>query len=434
MRAYSAAPAAAAALEPRARSPAARRARRVVDAAAAAPRRALFDALRSPAARRARRIAAAAAAAGPRRALFDALLDAARREALPAARDLLDPLLGRGAPAGALPPTVAPEALADDDSRFVTVDGLRVHYKEAAAPAASSSSSSADAPTIVMIHGLNGSTFSWRHILRDLSHRTGLRGIAFDRPPFGLTERPEAFGGVGDALAYDPYSNAGAARLLESLLAALGAHGPVVLVGHSAGAIVSMEFHARRPERVAGLALVAPALPTTPANDFARRATFGTQLRLVATRATLASDAAGLAYVRRQLLRRADEVAAGGLGIALRAGEDTEAVAEGYLKPIRAHGWDSGYLQMMRAFSLGGAFDYGEVAAPALVLGGAQDEGLRGGVLALGELLAARQDAATRRVELDCGHSPMDERPEELVDALAEFIADAVLGSSSSSE
>jgi pimeloyl-ACP methyl ester carboxylesterase len=385
---------------------------------------------RPPAARRARRVAAAAAA-GPRRALFDALLDAARREALPAARDLLDPLLGRGAPAGALPPTVAPEALADDDSRFVTVDGLRVHYKEAAAPAASSSSSSADAPTIVLIHGLNGSTFSWRHVLGDLSRCTGLRVLAFDRPPFGLTERPEAFGGVGDALAYDPYSNAGAARLLESLLAALGAHGQVVLVGHSAGAIVSMEFHARRPERVAGLALVAPALP---ANDFARRVTFGTQLRLVATRATLASDAAGLAYVRRQLLRRADEVAAGGLGIALRDGEDAAAVAEGYTRPIRAHGWDKGYLQMIRAFSLGGSFDYGAVAPPALVLGGAQDEGLRGGVLALGELLAAREGAATRRVELDCGHSPMDERPEELVNELVSFIAEVVLGGGSSGE
>lgn len=39
------------------------------------------------------------------------------------------------------------------------------------------------------------------------------RVISFDRPPFGLAERPLSWGGPGQALSYNPYTLDGAARL-----------------------------------------------------------------------------------------------------------------------------------------------------------------------------------------------------------------------------
>ena len=69
------------------------------------------------------------------------------------------------------------------------------------------------------------------------SLRGGRRVIAFDRPPFGLTERPLQW----DSSAWDPYTCEGGAQLAAGLLEALGVRSAVV-VGHSMGAVVAMEL------------------------------------------------------------------------------------------------------------------------------------------------------------------------------------------------
>lgn len=82
------------------------------------------------------------------------------------------------------------------------------------------------------------------------------------------------------------------------LLAALGVTGPVVAVGHSLGAVVCMELAQRMAAgRIAGLGFVAPALPTTPDRSWQRRATLGTQLRFLVARGLLADDTFGLRWV-----------------------------------------------------------------------------------------------------------------------------------------
>lgn len=75
---------------------------------------------------------------------------------------------------------MAPEEVADPDSRFATIDGVRIHYKDhlyspQASPAASPVSPAAspglldgggeaagEPLTLLLLHGFNGSTFSWR--------------------------------------------------------------------------------------------------------------------------------------------------------------------------------------------------------------------------------------------------------------------------------
>lgn len=50
--------------------------------------------------------------------------------------------------------TVKPQSLADDDSHFLDVGGVTLHYKECG-PA------TAGAPAILLIHGWNGSVSNW---------------------------------------------------------------------------------------------------------------------------------------------------------------------------------------------------------------------------------------------------------------------------------
>ena len=61
----------------------------------------------------------------------------------------------------------------------------------------------------------------------------------------------------------------------------------------------------RRPEQVAGLVLVAPALPAWP-ETFRRSMTVGQQLQALARMALMRSDTAGLTYVRNMLTKQAE--------------------------------------------------------------------------------------------------------------------------------
>jgi hypothetical protein len=49
--------------------------------------------------------------------------------------------------------TLPPEQLADPDSRFISIDGIQVHYKQ--------TGGNPDAPAILLLHGFNGSVFNW---------------------------------------------------------------------------------------------------------------------------------------------------------------------------------------------------------------------------------------------------------------------------------
>ncbi|KAI8472784.1 MAG: Alpha/Beta hydrolase protein [Monoraphidium minutum] len=235
-----------------------------------------------------------------------------------------------------------------------------------------------------MLHGFNGSTFSYRDTLPGVGRALADAGvpcrlIAMDRPPFGLSERPPVPpSGAPDA---NPYAApAAGARFAAGLLRRLGVRHAVV-VGHSAGAGVAVELALSRPELVSGLCLVAPALPVSDRGPLEGQG-LRQLLRLAATRALLGADGPGLHYVRRQVERRKEDLLQGGAAgmYANAGGVDLAAAAEGYLKPLRAHGWDRGVLEMYRALSAAGGLlggrapgDYAALSGPILVLQGSLD-------------------------------------------------------------
>lgn len=146
--------------------------------------------------------------------------------------------------------TVPPRELAGADSRFVTVNGIDVHYTVAGSRA----------PALVLLHGFGASVFSWREVVGPLSRRWQV--VAFDRPSAGLTERPMP--GEWDPSDYpggSPYSPEAQADLVIGLLDALGIRS-AVLVGHSAGGSIALLSALRHPGRVVGLVLVDAAVYT----------------------------------------------------------------------------------------------------------------------------------------------------------------------------
>ena len=128
---------------------------------------------------------------------------------------------------------------------FIDVEGVRLHYLERGS-----------GTPVVLLHG-NGSMiqdFTLSGVMDALAQQH--RVIAFDRPGFGYTTRPE--GRIWDQEAQ--------ARLLKSAFGQLGIERPV-LVGHSWGTMVANAFALAYPQSVSRLVLMSGYYFPTPRLD-----------------------------------------------------------------------------------------------------------------------------------------------------------------------
>lgn len=124
--------------------------------------------------------------------------------------------------------------LAPPEGRFVTVDGVRLHYVDKGA-----------GPPIILIHGLAGNVRNFTHSLVD-KLADQYRVIAVDRPGSGHSDR--------DLRGFTLSGQAGLiARLLETLEI-----DSAIVVGHSLGGAVALALALDHPARVRTLALIAP--------------------------------------------------------------------------------------------------------------------------------------------------------------------------------
>jgi pimeloyl-ACP methyl ester carboxylesterase len=121
--------------------------------------------------------------------------------------------------------------------RLVEVEGRKIHVQEQGSGRA----------TVVFEAGIAASSISWALV----QGRVGefARTLSYDRAGFGWSDEAPA-----QATALD------AAEDLGRLLDAVGAKGPLVLVGHSFGGLIVRVFQQRWPERVAGMVLVDPVI------------------------------------------------------------------------------------------------------------------------------------------------------------------------------
>jgi pimeloyl-ACP methyl ester carboxylesterase len=276
--------------------------------------------------------------------------------------------------------------------RFVRLSGIDVHHEVAGR---------AEDPTVVLLHHFHGSTATWRHVLGDLGRDHHV--AAFDRPGFGLTERPDRHAWRDGS----PYTRAAAAGLTLGLLDELGAE-EAVLVGSSAGGTIALETYARAPERVRALVLLSPAVTGDVGPPAALRPLLrGRPVRAIGSR------------IIRRLSRdlTLDRVS--------RSWHDparaTEADLEAYRRPLEDAGWSRALWDVVTAErppQLGGLLR--RIDVPTLVVAGQSDR-----------VISPRWNARTARAIPDarlevlpaCGHTPQEERPEALLRIVRDFLA-----------
>jgi len=103
-----------------------------------------------------------------------------------------------------------------------------------------------DPPTFVMIHGLGtDSLASWYFTLAKPFSEAGMRLVMYDLRGHGHSDRPPT-GYQLDNFVDD----------LEGLLAGMGVTSPVHLIGNSFGGTIAFAYALRRPDAVAGIAVI----------------------------------------------------------------------------------------------------------------------------------------------------------------------------------
>jgi pimeloyl-ACP methyl ester carboxylesterase len=109
-------------------------------------------------------------------------------------------------------------------------------------------------PVVLCIHGMWGSSFLYRKVVRELASHD-LRGVAFDLPGFGLAERPRDF----------DYSWTGLGRFAYDAVQALGIDS-FNLVVHDIGGPVGFELASRLPQAVRSLTIFNTMIDVTKFN------------------------------------------------------------------------------------------------------------------------------------------------------------------------
>jgi pimeloyl-ACP methyl ester carboxylesterase len=283
--------------------------------------------------------------------------------------------------------TVPAESLADDDSRFIEVNGVNIHYKIVGD----------GEPVFILLHGFGASLFSWREVTEPLAEFGTV--IAYDRPAFGLTERPLEWEGE------NPYSQDSQVELVIGLMDALGIE-KATLVGNSAGGTVSMLAALKYPQRVTSLILVDPAVYAGGGAPAWIRPLLGTpQMRHLGPLFARQLQAQGTEFIKT-------------------AWHDpskiTPEIFEGYQKPLQVENWDKAlwYLTLSSRES-GLAERVSDFNLPVLVITGDDDrivpteQSVR---------LASEIQNAKLVVISQCGHVPHEECPTEFMQAVADFL------------
>ena len=289
-----------------------------------------------------------------------------------------------------LPEPIATADLADPDSRFIDVNSIQVHYKIAGS----------GEPVIILLHGFGASTYTWHKVMDSLAAEGTV--IAFDRPAFGLTERPMP----GEWSGENPYSDAFQVQLTIGLMDALSVE-DAILVGHSAGGSIALQTTLAYPERVSGLVLVDTAI----------------------------GEGSGMSGITRWLANTPQMKHLGPYLARSLAGKEGDAFLEAswydftnftaedkaaYRKPLQVANWDVAlweYSQVNREFNLNGVL--GVISIPVLVISG---EGDRIIPLVESQRMAAELPDAQQVTLANCGHVPQEECPEKFLPPLLEYM------------
>ena len=290
-------------------------------------------------------------------------------------------------PVPPLTDTVPPEQLADHDSQFININGLTVHVK----------TMGQGELVFVLMHGFGASLFSWHLVMEPISQYGTV--IAYDRPAFGLTERPMTW------TDENPYSTQSSVDLLLGLLDHFNVQ-KAILVGNSAGGTVSMQFTLQHPDRVQALILVDPAVYEGGGGSSWMHPFYNTPQM----------NHLGPLIVR--------SIQNSGLDLIKMAWYDpskiTPETMTGYTKPLRADNWDRALWYFTAASQPSGLPErLSEFTLPVLVITGDTDKIVP---TANSVRLAGALPNAMLVIIPQAGHVPHEEQPGVFMEAVDRFL------------
>jgi pimeloyl-ACP methyl ester carboxylesterase len=258
-----------------------------------------------------------------------------------------------------------------------------------------------DGPDVVCVHGLGATKASFFDTAAALT-RSGYRVHVLDLPGFGGSSKPVAA----------PYSARWFAETVVETMDALEID-RARLVGNSMGGRVAIEVGLRAPERVAGLALLCPAVA------FIRRG-WHPVVRLLRPELGLLPHSLGRTRVARQfwaMFADPDQIDPSVADVMVDDFQRIYASAGARLAFLTS----ARNIYLDRPFGRGGFYPrLGELDAPAMFVWGARDRIIPPG---FAPHVAKWLPAAEQIVLEDCGHVPQVERPEQTIGLLERFFA-----------
>jgi pimeloyl-ACP methyl ester carboxylesterase len=268
--------------------------------------------------------------------------------------------------------------------KFVTVDGIRYHYREYPAPGRD----------IVLIHGFSSSTHTWEKVAPVLQ-QLGYHVWALDMKGFGWSDKPK------DA-AYDVLT---LAAEVNRWMQAMGIR-QADIGGNSLGGGVAWLMALLYPEKVRNLILVDAAAYPIEMPSIMKMSSMPLAahiLRLFFSRPVVRWTLAEV-YYRSDLI--------------------TGAQVNAYFDRLRTENALDAQIAVVRALDDKLFEPYirriPEIKNRTLILWGEKDRWIP---LDVGRRLQKEIPASTLAVIASCGHIPQEEKPDETAKLIAEFIA-----------
>jgi pimeloyl-ACP methyl ester carboxylesterase len=276
---------------------------------------------------------------------------------------------------------------------FATAEGVEIFYEKTEFVCQEDKDCS-NPPVIFLMHGFGANTFSFREIVEPLSELGEV--IAYDRPGFGLSQRPTSWEGE------NPYGSTGQDLILDELIESFATGRDVILVGHSAGGTLAAQYVVDNKDAIQGLILISPAVLTTVGSPSWLNWIFSIPQidhlgpLLVSSIASSGMDLLNESWFNPELI--------------------TEEVKTGYREPLEVIGWEEGFWEFNRAprtFDVKDRLD--EITVPTLLITGEKDT-----VVATKdtEALATMIQNSVLFVIPQSGHLAQEETPEDTMKAI----------------
>ena len=289
--------------------------------------------------------------------------------------------------------TATYKEVAGEGATFASAQGIDIYYEKTDF-ACQEGKDCSNPPVIFLMHGFGANTFSFREVTEPLSQLGDV--IAYDRPGFGLSERPTSWKGE------NPYGSIGQDLILDELITEFASGRGVILVGHSAGGTLAAQYVVDNKDAIQGLILISPAILSTGGSPSWLNWVFSIpQLDhlgplLVSSIASSGMDLLNESWYNKDLI--------------------TEEVKAGYREPLSVIGWEEGFWEFNRApraFDVKDRLD--EITVPTLLITGDTDTVV---ATADTEALASMIKDSVLFVIPQSGHLAQEETPADTMKAI----------------